>query len=152
MSGFTQLDSTEREEPPPSVQWRSWPMRDSAIAAAMVLVGLAAAGAAVRWVTAETHLALLAVGVLALALWRFFLPASFELNPDGVSQWLFGRRRRIPWRQIRRYEVCSSGVLLLPHADRCPIDAFRGLYLPWGRHRSEVLAQVRYYLDRPPGA
>ena len=152
MSGFIQLDSSEADEPPPSVQWQSWPMRDSLPAAAMVVGGLVAAGAGVVWITAETHLALLAVGVMAIALWRFFLPASFELNTDGVSQWLFGRRRRIPWREIRRYEVCSSGVLLLPRADRCPIDAYRGLYLPWGKHRSEVLAQVHYYLDRPSGA
>ena len=99
-------------------------------------------------VTAETHLALLAVAALSVALWRFFLPTSFELNAEGVSQWLFGRRRRIPWRDIRRYQVCSSGVLLLPRADACPLDAYRGLYLPWAKHRPEVLAHVHYYLDR----
>lgn len=152
MSGFIQLDSSEADEPPPSVQWQSWPMRDSLPAGAMVVGGLMAAGASVGLLTAEVHLALLAVGVIAIALWRFFIPASFELNTDGVSQWLFGRRRRIPWKEIRRYEVCSSGVLLLPRADRCPIDSYRGLYLPWGQHRGEVLAQVRYHLGPPSGA
>jgi hypothetical protein len=100
-------------------------------------------------VTGRLHLALLAVAALGIALWRFFLPTTFELNSEGVSQWRFGRRRRIPWREIRRYDVYSSGVLLLPVADACPLDACGGLFLPWGKHRPEVLAHVHYYLDRP---
>ena len=144
-------DGSEATGPPPSVQWRSWPLRDSVLAATIVLAALAGAGVGVWSLTGKTHLALLAVAVLAIALWRFFLPVSFELNSEGVSQFVFGRRRRVPWRGIRRYEVCSSGVLLLPHADPCPLDACRGLYLPWGKNRQEVLAQVRYYLERPLG-
>jgi hypothetical protein len=134
--------------PPPPLQWRSWPLRENVPGAILVFGGLVGAGAGVRWVTGQTHLALLAVAVLALALWRFFMPTLYELNIGGVNQWLFGRHRRIPWREIRHYEVQSSGVLLLPRAEPCPMDAFRGLYLPWGKRRDEVLAQVRYYLDQ----
>jgi hypothetical protein len=68
-----------------------------------------------------------------------------------VNRWVFGRYRRIPWQEIRSYRVYSNGVLLLPTADPCPMDAFRGLYVPWGRHQGEVLAQVHYYLDRASG-
>jgi hypothetical protein len=144
-----EFDFAESQAPPPSLQWRSWPLRESLPAAFFVPVGLLAAGGAVRWVTGQTHLALVAVAALAIALWRFFLPVSFELNSEGVSQWVFGRRRRIAWREIRRYEVCSSGVLLLPRPDACPLDACRGLHLPWGKHRADVLAHIHYYLDRP---
>lgn len=143
-------DGPEAAGPPPSVQWRSWPLRDSVWGATGVVGSLAGAGVGVWSLTAKTHLALLAVAVLAIALWRFFLPVWFELNSEGVSQFVFGRRRRVPWKGVRHYEVCPSGVLLLPHADPCPLDACRGLYLPWGKNRQEVLAQVRYYLDRPP--
>jgi len=143
-------DGPEATGPPPSVQWRSWPLRDGVLGATVVVGALAGAGVSVWSLTAKVHLALLAAAVLAIALWRFFLPVWFELNSEGVSQFVFGRRRRVPWRGIRRYEVCASGVLLLPHADPCPLDACRGLYLPWGENRQEVLAQVRYYLDRPP--
>jgi len=144
-------DSSWPREPPPAVRWRSWPLRENVLGGLGVVVALSAAWLGIHWITEQTHLALLAAVVLAVALWRFFLPTWFELNADGVSQWLFGRCRRIPWRAIRRYEVCSAGVLLLPHADRCPMDPLRGLYLPWGSRRDEVLAQVQYYLDRPPG-
>jgi len=151
MSGSEQFDFPDLEESPPSVQWRSWPVRERMAAASMVVGGLVAAGLLVRWITGQTHLALVAVAVLAIALARFFLPTLFELNPDGVSQWRLGRRRRIPWREIRSYEICAAGVLLLPHADPCPLDAYRGLYLPWGQHRDEVLAHLHYYLDRRSG-
>ena len=144
-------DAPWAREPPPAMRWRNWPLRDNVLAGLGVLAALSAAGLGVRWVTEQTHLAWLAVALLALALWRFFLPASFELNADGVSQWRFRRCRRISWNAVRRYEICSAGVLLLPHADRCPMDPLRGLYVPWGSRRDEVLAQIRYYLDRPPG-
>ena len=144
-----QYDLSGLNEPPPSARWRSWPLYESLSTATMVLAGLLAAGTGIGWITGQTRLALLAAAVLVIPLWRSFLPTLFELNTDGVNQWLFGRHRRIPWEAIRRYEVCSAGVLLLPCADRCPMDAYRGLYLPWGAHRDEVLAHVRYYLASP---
>ena len=122
-------------------------MRDSILSACVVLAGLTAAGMGVHAATGRLHLALFAVLVLTVALWRFFIPVLFELNTDGVNQWVFRRHRRISWNEIRRYEICSKGVLLLPHADSRPMDAFRGLYLPWRNRREEVLAQVHYYLD-----
>ncbi len=146
-----QPDCSAPQGPPPAVRWRSWPLRDGPATATAVLLGLAAAGVGVWRLTGQIHLALLAVAALALAMWRFFVPVSFELNTEGVSHWLFGRHRRVSWKEIRSFRVCSSGVLLLPRADPCPLDAFRGLYLPWGKHPDEVMAQVRYYVDRPPG-
>jgi hypothetical protein len=141
--------SLEPEGPPPPLQWRSWPLFESLPSAILVLAALPAAGGVAWWITGKLHLAVLATAVLLVVLRRFFLPTPFELSSEGVSQWRLGRRRRIPWRAIRRYEVHSSGVLLLPRADACPIDACRGLYLPWGPFRHEVLAHVRYHLDRP---
>lgn len=139
-----------RPDPPPPVQWWSWPIRQRVGRTAAVFGGLVAAWALVRWMTGQLHLSLLAMGALALSLWRFFVPVGFELNADGVTQSLLGWQRHIPWTAIRRYEVRGAGVLLLAQADRCPIDLMRGLYLPWGEHREEVLAHVRYHLDPWP--
>lgn len=150
MSSVSKPDgSSWPDDPPPLVRWFSWPVRDNVFKGSVVVIGLLAGGLGVGWVTGKTHLALLALAALVIALWRFFLPVMFELNTDGVNQWIFGRHRRIPWVAIRRYEVFSTGVLLLPYSDRCPMDAFRGLYLPWGSRREEILAQIRYYLDQP---
>jgi hypothetical protein len=111
-------------------------------------VGLVAVGILIHRGTGQVHLAALAVGVLSLALWRFLLPIRYELNEDGVHQRALGRRRGISWDCIRRYQVCRSGVLLLPFHENCLLDALRGLYLPWGPHRDEVLARIRYYVDK----
>jgi hypothetical protein len=147
-SGSKRREMLWSDDAPPTLSWRVWPARERPAGTAIVLGALVFVGLGVHWVTSQTHLAALAAAVLAAALWRFFLPAAFELNPEGVDQLLFGRQRRIRWSAIRRYEICSAGVLLLPFADRSLVDTFRGLYLPWGSHRDEVLFQVRYYLDR----
>ncbi|MHC4403075.1 MAG: hypothetical protein ACYTG0_25725 [Planctomycetota bacterium] len=139
----------EPREPPPPIQWRSWPLSENVPVAAMVVIGLLAVGLGVGWMTGRMHLALLAAGAVAAGMWRFFLPTRFQLNADGVSQRTLGRNRRIPWKAIRRYEIHVSGVLLLPDDEARPIDPFRGLFLPWGKHHREVLAQVCHYLDGP---
>jgi len=140
------LDDVNEAHPSTALQWRSWPIRDDAFRASLVLVWLFVAALLVRWVTGQYDLALLAVGVLAAALWRFFVPVTFELGDAGIAQSALGRRRRIPWSAIRRYEVFPSGVLLLPDAGRHALGAFQGLYLPWGGHRNRVLACMRYRL------
>ncbi len=116
------------------------------------MAALVGAWVLVRWSTGRTDLAFLALAALALAMWRFFVPVTFELNAQGIEQSVLRWRRRIPWDAVGRYEVCSAGVLLLPHADRRPMDSLSGLYLAWGGRREEVLAHIRYHLDPWPGA
>ncbi|MHC4178687.1 MAG: hypothetical protein ACYSWU_14345 [Planctomycetota bacterium] len=136
-------------EPPPPIRWRSWPVRDDTGRGLLLVIGLLITAAAVGWLSAQVYLGLAALAALLMALWRFFLPVVFELSGEGVDQRLFGRQRRIPWQAIRRWEVRSAGVLMLPHEDRSAMAPFRGLYLPWTTHRDEVLAHVRHYLQRP---
>lgn len=149
MSSAPQPPDESWPEDPLPVRWRSWPLRDNLLCGSMVVATLMGAGAAVHGITSKVHLGLLVTAVLAVALWRFLLPVVFELDTEGVGQKVLGRRRRIRWSVIRRWELCPDGVLLLPFSDRCPADAFRGLFLPWGGHRDQILAQVRYYLDEP---
>lgn len=137
------------DEPPPPVSWRSWPLGESLTRSSLVLAGLLAAGLAVRGLTGYTHLAPLAVAVLAVSLWRFFLPVVFMLGTDGITESLLGRDRHIPWSAIRRYEIYPKGVLLLPYPDSARVDCFRGLFLPWGVHRQEILTLLNYYLEVP---
>jgi hypothetical protein len=113
------------------------------------MVGLAAAGAVVHWLTGRTHLAVLAIFVLALSLWQFFVPAGYEMDVRGVERRLFGRRRRIPWAAIRRYMIGRGGVTIVRHGDGRPTDALLATHLPWGNRREEVLGQIRYYLGPP---
>ena len=127
-------------------------MRDDPMRALLVVVGLVAAGLVIRALGAAPYLALLAVAALAVSLWRFFVSIAYELSSDGIDQHFLGRRRRLPWQAIRRYRVCASGLLFLPHASHGVMDVFRGLYLPWSSRREEVLVQVQNYLGPPEEA
>lgn len=137
------------DEPPPLVRWRSWPLRDNPLVGVLILAGVLVAGMYVFRASTQLHLAVGAAAVLAVAGWRFFVPVTFELNSEGVHQWVFGRHRRIPWTEIRKHRIFPSGTLLLPYEREAPIDVLHGLFLPWGRRREEILAQLRYYLDPP---
>ena len=135
------------DEAPPLVRWRSWPLRDHLLLGALAIAGLIGVGLLVQWQTDRLHLAIGAAAAVAVAAWRFFVPITFELNAEGVHQWIFGRHRRIPWSEIRSHRMLASGVLLLPYEQGPPIDVMHGLFLPWGLRRDEILAQLRYYLD-----
>jgi hypothetical protein len=126
-------------------------MRDNLLAGFVAVAGLVGVGALVHWQTGRLHLAVGAAAVLAIAAWRFFVPVTFELNAEGVHQWIFGRHRRIPWSEIRRHRIFSSGILLLPYEEGPPIDVMHGLFLPCGLRKDEILAQLRYYLDPSVG-
>ena len=84
--------------------------------------------------------------LVLLTLWRNLIPLRFELNPQGITQVVLGRRTRIPWTSILNYQVYSSGVMLLPDAVVVPLSPLRGLYLPWGLQKERVLANIEYYL------
>lgn len=150
-SNSAHVSSAWADEPPPLVRWRRWPLRDNFLLGALALVGLVAAGMLVYWQTDRLYLAIGAALVIAVATWRFFVPVTFELNAEGVHQWVFGRHRRIPWSEIRQHQIFSSGVLLLPYEHGSPIEVMQGLFLPWGMRRDEILAQIRYYLDPMAG-
>lgn len=140
------VTSTSRRTPPPPLRWRSWPMEEGGPAARTLMAALLGMAALVGWSMASAFWALAAFALLGLAAWRYFLPVYFEINHQGIFQEVLGRRSRIAWRSIAGVEVCRHGLLLTP-GDVC-CAAARGLYLPWGQHRAEVLALVGYHLQQ----
>lgn len=143
---FDEQAAPAREVPPP-LRWRSWPAGESLWRTFAGVAALTAAAGVVQWVAQRPALTCLAVAVLVIASWRFFLPVEFQLNEEGVEQRVLGRRCRIAWQAIEDHQVCASGVWLLPWPDRRPWATFRGLYLPWTTHREQVLAHIRYHLQ-----
>jgi hypothetical protein len=132
---------------PEEVTLDTWPLRQRPVSSLAVV----ASGIAVSWLVgwAANHWAVgaIAAAALAITLWRAWLPVRYEIGGGGITQVLFGRwRRRIPWTAILQFQVLTDGVLLLPDASVTPLSALRGLYLPWGRHRDAVLANLDYYL------
>lgn len=133
-----------RRGPPPPVSWRSWPLEEGGASAWWLSIVAVGVIVAVWLSTGSAPRTLVACAALGVAAWRFFVPTHYELGAQGISQEAFGRLRRIPWRAFESAELCREGVFLRP-ANESWLPP-HGMYLPWGSRRSEVLAQIDYYL------
>jgi hypothetical protein len=153
MSTTSSISRREGKHSPPALAWRVWPLRDEGrrawlLAALAPLAAIITAATTLRW-----YLALSAAAVTAIALWRLWVPVAYEVQPKGLSQTILGRTRFIAWRNVRRCEVRSEGVFLLFAAQAVPWDLLRGLYVPCGPRRDEILVVLAYYLkDLAPQA
>ncbi|MCE9607142.1 MAG: hypothetical protein K8U03_19835 [Planctomycetia bacterium] len=149
-SGSAPSIATARTATPVPIAWRIWPVIDSV----WELLGLSALLVAVPvlvWsLSGRTALTVASTAAVGLVMWRNFLPTICEMNALGVTQRIFGRTRRIPWLSIDRYVVGRRGVFLTSAG--APLELFRGLYLPWGSHRDQILASLRYYLPNAEDA
>lgn len=129
-------------------RWRSWPLRESLWRSLGVAAGLCALAALVAVMTGSLVLTLLAVLAMLVALWRFFLPVTFEVNEHGVEQSLLSRAHRLPWQAIGHGRLCRGGVLLVPRGQRSEMAPFNSLYVPWNGHRDQVLMFVAHFLNQ----
>ena len=135
-----------RRAPPSPLRWRVWPMEEGGPVAWLLTTVMVLLAALTGWVMASALWAVLACGLLALAAWRYFVPVYFEVGPQGIFQEVLGRRQRISWRSIGYVQRGRDGLVLAPGGVAFP--ELRGLYLPWGRHRADVVALVDYYLQQ----
>jgi hypothetical protein len=135
-----------RRGAPPPVSWRSWPLEEGGLSAWLLSTIAVAIIVAVGLTTGSVQWALFACGALAASAWRFFVPTHFELNAQGVFQEVLGRKRRVVWRAFDSAELCREGVYL--RFAGASFGLSRGMYIPWGSHRAEVVACVDYYLTQ----
>jgi len=112
-----------------------------ALAAALGLAGLAG------WAASSVSVGITVGLLLAITLWKTWLPVRYQLGGSGITQQVLFWRRRIPWTAIRRHELRPGGVLLAPDAELTPLAPLRGLYLHWGSRKTEVLSHLEYYLQ-----
>jgi hypothetical protein len=143
------ITRTAPKSPPTSIELVAWPLRDRPGRAWTTIGVLSLVAIAVRWITGSWLLALLASGATSLTVWRIFVPQRFEFSPQGITQQVWRRKRRIAWTAIGRWEPRADGLYLLPATAEAPIDALYGLYIPLGERRDEVLALVERYTARP---
>jgi hypothetical protein len=133
-------------EPPGDLRLTNWPLVDDARRAWPTIVGAFALSVFAGYWSQNLAMALLCFAALNTALWRIWIPVSFELGPKGVWQTMLGRQTRVPWSMIARYEITGRGVLLLPDDPRTPLVSLRGIHIRWRDHRDQLLELVRYYV------
>jgi len=123
-----------------------WPLRDRPISSSLAL----SLGAGASWLaggaTGIPAAGAVVGGILALTLWRTWLPVRYQLGSGGVVRSVLGWRRRIPWTAIRGHELRSDGVLLFGDGGATPLAPLRAFYVHWGGGREAILAQLDFYL------
>jgi hypothetical protein len=149
MSSKGSHDSTVQiGSPPEDVRLTNWPLRYEPISAWSTIAATLLVAAIVGNLSQSVLMGFISLAVLNVALWRLWVPVSFELGRKGVVQTVLGRARRISWSMIAGYDIRRHGVLLLADADSSPLAAARGLFIRWGTQRDALLKIVEYYLGQ----
>jgi hypothetical protein len=130
-----------------TIRWRSWPLVDYAPWSWLVPAGILCVGAAVEWLGDGWLLGLMAIASLALAMWQYLLPVSYEFCPLGVRRYASGRMRLVPWTAIRAYQLRSTGVVFFQRTDPAAVDVLSSLFVPYSKDEDDVVVAVRLYLS-----
>ncbi|REJ91489.1 MAG: hypothetical protein DWQ35_14180 [Planctomycetota bacterium] len=130
----------------PRLRWTVWPLVDRPLVSLGVVALMAALGWGVAVGSGGWYWGVLAAMALALSLWRYLLPVTFDVGIRGLRQDSLLQQARTSWSDIRAVRRCRGGLLMLPGTDDRPLDAMRGLFVPWGPHRAELLQLVALYL------
>ena len=87
----------------------------------------------------------LALGAFLLALWRLWLPVTYQLGSKGVVERACGHSRHIDWLRVTRAELQPRGVLLLADRTQTPLAIIHGVFVPWRNRREQVIALVEHF-------
>jgi hypothetical protein len=132
--------------PSATIRWRSWPLASDWRWSWMLPAGILSVGALVAWLGGGWLVGLVAVGALAVALWQYLLPVTYEVCSLGVRRYALGRMRLVPWTAIRAYQLRSTGVVFYQRSDPTAIDLLNSLFVPYPSDEDEVVVAVRLYL------
>jgi len=135
----------------PDVRLTSWPLRDDTRSTGLAAVAMLAIAGLSGWLAGSLVMGLLCAAALGLASWRLWIPITYELHGQGIDQAVLGRRRRIAWPSVARYQVLRDGVRLLADPDQAPLASWRGPFIGWGGQRGSLLEVLDHYVIVPLG-
>jgi hypothetical protein len=121
---------------------RERPLRSAAVILFLIVVLWAIASSfGTAWIFLSTI-------ILLVYLAGFFFPTSYLLDPESVSaRGLLSRKKR-HWSGLKKYYVGKKGVHLSPYTKPSKLETFRGIYLPFGGRREEILDFIEEKMSR----
>ena len=125
-----------------SLEWSVWPARDRPWAAAVLLVSLMVLGVLIAQATGDTVLGLAAPVFLLASVGSFIARTEYRLTPESIEVRTLGVARARPWAEMRRATADRNGIFLSPFEKRSWLEAYRGVRLPFGGNRDQVVAFV----------
>lgn len=123
--------------------WVAHPARERPIAAALTSAAVIVAGVAIGGLAEMAWVGAVAAGVLVLALHRFFLPAEYELDADGLTVTTVMGTQRVRWNEVRLVAVDRRGAWVSVLPRRSWREARRGIHILYGQRQDEILAALR---------
>jgi hypothetical protein len=138
----------EAESPSATIRWRNWPLVDHWRWSWVLPVGMLCVGAMAARLGGGWPVGIVAVGTLAVALWQYLVPVTYELCSLGVRRYAFRRMRLVPWTAIRAYQLRSTGVVFFQRDDPTTVDLLNSLFVPYPSDEDEVVVAVRLYLSQ----
>ena len=131
---------------PPPVQLVNWPLRDGGLRVRICMALVVGAAAVSGGLCRSTSMGAAIFGLLVACSWRLWFPVQFEIGSKGITQTVLGRRSRIPWSTIARYDLLQSGILFLADTAPSAFGTFRGTYVAWNGQRKALLNVVEFFL------
>jgi len=142
-----QVHSDVRENATADVlRWRSWPLAEHPRWSWAVPVGTFVLGGGVAYLSDNWAAGIVAVAVMAAALWHYLLPVTYEIHALEIRRRVLRRARTVPWHAVRAYRPLATGVVLYQRLDPTAIDALRSLFIPYPPDQGEMLCAVRDHL------
>ena len=152
-----------------ALEWSVWPARRRPWAAGVLLASLVVLGVLIAQGTGDRVLGVAAPLMVLAAVGSFIAKTEYRLTPESIQVRTLVVARVRPWGEMRRATVDRHGVFLSPFEKRSWLEAYRGVRLPFGGNRDQVVAFVESKLPisvedgkeresgrrgrgRPPGA
>jgi hypothetical protein len=135
-------------EPSPSatIRWRDWPLANDWRKSWLLPAGIICVGALLAWLGGGWLIGLIAVAALALAVWQYLLPVTYEISSPGIRRYALGRMRLVPWTAIRAYQLRPTGVVFFQRSDPTAVDLLSSLFVPYPSDEDEIVVAIRLYL------
>lgn len=127
---------------PETLEWSVWPARERPWAAAVLLASLLVLGVLVAQATGDRVLGIAAPLLVLGSVGSFIARTHYRLTKDTIEVRTLGVARSRPWSEMRRATADRVGVFLSPFDKRSWLEAYRGVRLPFGGNRDQVVAFV----------
>jgi hypothetical protein len=134
------------QTPPSDLRLVIWPPAVAPVRTLLLLAGTCALAAICGWLSQSPAMGLLTWLVLMIAMWRAWLPVTYQLGRNGVDLSVLSRNRHYDWWQFSDFETNEQTIVL--KSKRADYRAPDGgdLCIHWANRRDEVVAAVGFYV------
>jgi hypothetical protein len=108
----------------------------------VLLVSLLVLGVLIAEGTGDRVLGVAAPAFILVSVGSFIARTHYRLTAESIEVRTLGVSRARPWGEMRRATLDRGGIFLSPFEKRSWLEAYRGVRLPFGGNRDQVVAFV----------